>query len=352
MSMSRLVLIAILALPLLFAGSVSTRAELAPEQITSLANDLIKHHAVPRYQALARTTKALAVQATRFCATPGTQALADLQKYFTLASASWMGVQHIRFGPVLKDDRFYRFQYWPDKHGQGSRQLRRLFASDSKPDFAIRPIEKMSVALQGFGTFERLLFGPGNDELKGFKCKLMVAIGGNLSSMAASLFKDWQNYQPKSNKQVVLDFFRSFADQLQTIKLLKLDRVLDKSIKKARVRRVENRWSKHSLLSIAENLKALEALATGENGGKGLNVALDDDDENRDYANSISEGLRFGARFAASRKLSLAKAVKDKTARGQVVFLASHIQNIYDTTAEFLAPALGVTLGFNALDGD
>lgn len=350
--MPRLVLTVVLVLPLLFAGLASSRAELGPEQITSLANDLIKHHALPRYQALAQTTSALAQQADGFCATSGKVSLLQLQKHYTQAFAAWMGVQHIRFGPVLRQDRYYRLQYWPDKHGQGARQLRRLFASENKPDFTIRPIGKMSVALQGFGTLERLLFGPGNLELQGFKCTLIKAIGGNLSAMARSLFKDWQKFQPKSDKETVRNFLRSFTDQLQTIKLLKLERILGKSIKKTRTRRVENRWSQTSLFSIVSNLKALEALVSGENGGLGLKIALQDDDEGRDMANSISESLQFGARFAGTRKISLAKAVKDKTARGQIVFLVSHIQNIYETSAEFLAPALGVTLGFNALDGD
>jgi len=349
--MPRFALVFLLGL-LFISTPISAQAELSPQQLKTLARDLIQHHALPSYERLAATTQTLQRNINGFCQRKANFKLEGLTGAYQAAYASWMAVQHIRFGPVMKQDRYYRFHYWPDKHGQGARQLRKLLRTKDKPDITETTIGKMSVALQGFGALEWLLFGPGKPDFAGFKCKMIIAIGGNLANMARSLLVDWKSYKPRLDTETVHKFFRSFTDQLQTIKSLKLDRVLGKTLKKARPRRVENRWTKTSFNSIAANLKTLEGLFSGENGGTGLKIALESNEEDRGISGSISEGLRFGAQFALTQKLSLGRSVKNKNARKRVAFLSSHLQNLYESSAEYLAPALGVTLGFNALDGD
>ena len=94
----------------------------------SALDGIIAGHIVPRYQTLEAAIGDLsqAIEADCRDTIPGD---AVSRTAFKTALLAWQSIQHIRFGPVMVDNRHYRFEYWPDKHGQGARQVRKLLSA-------------------------------------------------------------------------------------------------------------------------------------------------------------------------------------------------------------------------------
>lgn len=352
---ARRLILGVLAALMVCASASQGAAKPDSARQAIIIRDVVRHHIMPRYDGLAGATAQLASAARGFCAKRGKADIAVLRGRFKRALTAWMGIEHIRFGPVMRKDRHYRFHYWPDKHNQGARQLRRFLRRADGVAPSARDLAEKSVAIQGFPALERVLFTdhaaalPKNQYL----CGLMVAITGNLETMARETLSAWRKIsRMPPDQRHIASLFRGLIEQLRIIKALKLERPLGKSAKNAHPRRAESWRAGHARENLIANLGALKALFAGERGGRGLRAALDKSGAEGDAAGAIDEAFDFALRFLRSRTLPLNRAVSDLKQRGRYVFMATHIENILELIADNLAPALGVPAGFNALDGD
>jgi len=349
-----------------FGGPLAPAHALAGgNDLRSIASDIAHHHALPRVEALASATAALDRSIATYCDERGAGTSGTVHEAFGAALAAWMGVEHLRFGPLAEDDRYWRIQFWPDKHGQGARQLRKLLSDPSQPVPDATAIGEASAAIQGLPALERLLFGDGSAPAAADDtdrvCLLMTAIGDNLAAMAEAALNDWRALAAELDSgtgtragEFLASAFRAFADQLEFIADLKLDRPLGKSEEAARPRQAQNWRSSMALANIEANLAALDELYGGnaEAGSHGLAAVLDTQGPEGDYRTAIGEGLRYGATFLRERPMDMASAVHDQEQRDSLAFLALHIRQMRDMALAHLAPALGVAAGFNAMDGD
>jgi len=344
----------------------------APGQIARIAGDLVLNHVIPGYEAFEKASGRLETRVRAFCTEGGPARLSSVQKDFRTALAVWMGVQQLRFGPVMRKDRHYRIQFWPDKHGQAARQIRRLLARPQADIPSAAQLAGKSAGIQGFPALERLLFGEGAGLLGdgspkgGRRCALAGAIAGNIAAMAAAVHRDWREQyaapardwargqgESKQAAEMVGKLFRAFMDQAEIITELKLRRPLGATLEKARPRRAESWRSETSLSNVAQNLTALGAMFSGAEGRwSGLGAALDDDGEEGDARKSIAEGLSYAVTFIERQEMTMISAAGDPKGRRAIEFLILHIGQVRDTAGEYLVPALGVSVGFNALDGD
>lgn len=332
----------------------SAEAKSNAAQKAAIVRDLVTHHVIPRYKNLSAKSADLAQYATRYCRALKQSDMAELKTRYKAALTAWMGIQHIRFGPVMRKDRYYRIQFWPDKHGQGGRQLRKLLKSKNKPAPNLREIAIKSAALQGFPALERILFDPNSNALSEnrFLCGLTIAITGNLAAMAKATHDDWRRYDISATNMVMVGLFRALNEQLRTIGELKLKRPLGKSFETARPKRSES-WRSHmSRENMIANLEGLRGLFVGEKGRRGLRAALDVDGRGGDAGLAIDEALKFAANFLRLKPAPFVEAVTDKKLRGSYVFLVAHLSGILGFISEDLAPALDIPMGFNSLDGD
>jgi predicted lipoprotein len=91
----------------------------------------------------------------------------------------------------------------------------------------------------------------------------------------------------------------------------------------------------------------------GESDSRGFSAALSDDDErSTGLAASIDEHFRYGIGIVEARTAALAQEVTTQGGREFVGFLIVHVDTIRDLILQIFPRALGVTAGFNALDGD
>ena len=347
-------LVAAVGLIVLLAGPA--RAEWTDARRAEFVTSFITGHVVPRYAALASGAGQMHAAAEAFCATPSEGRLAAARAAFSKAYLAWMGVQHIRFGPAMRDDAHYRLQFWPDKHGQGGKQIRRLMLADT-PVPTAQELAGASVALQGFPALERLMFGDDAALLPGDakairRCALISSVAANVEDLSREVHAGWAAYRPDDPANAMREIVRVYLEHLQVITELKLKRPLGKSIEAARPKRSEAWRSGLSFGAIDANLRALRAIYSGERGWSGFKSFLASDEETQSMAAAIEEHFGYGEKLIVEWPSALPDSVKIEEGRRVLLALIGTVDEIREFSFTVLPEALGVTLGFNSLDGD
>ena len=348
------------------AAAVSKAQGIAPADYARVNAALVEAHALPRYERLATATDAFATAAEAFCAAPGDAGRASVRARFHDTMDAWMGVQHLRFGPMDFFMRGYRFYFWPQARGKVAEAVAGLVAA-GEDDERLTRIGRANVAVQGLLAVEVLLYderylGAG-DGPQG--CGLLGAVTANMRTMAAGILADWREgdapfarllTMPGPDNPYVEDhaagtsaFFQSLHDSLQLIHDVNLKPVIGTSAQAVRPLLAESRLSGRSRRNIVATLEALQALYLGE-GGAGLGDLAAAADPKLDRL--LRRAFRLTLVTARSIGRPVEKAAADPSLRPQAEKLATQVQALKQIVRDRLAPALGLAVGFNALDGD
>lgn len=324
-----------------------------------LNHDLVERHILPRYRDFAAATAGLA-DAAAACTT----APAPFVAAYEQALDTWMAIEQIRFGPAELDMRNERIQFWPDRRNTGGRQFEQLLAQ-RPTDITAQNLGQGSVALQGFPALERVLFSESADGLDAFECALAAAIADNLATIAVDLVADWTAPDGDaamiasagsadsfyaSQRDVAADIYQGLYEFLEIIKEQKLERPLGERVDNANPRRAESWRSGRSLRNVEINLQAVLDLFAGGD-GFGFEDALAETGHG-DLASAIRTALDLALTQAGSIDLPLADAIADSQARANVEALLATVDRARDLIGAQMGAALGLTMGFNSLDGD
>lgn len=343
-------LTAAIAVVLALGAASPERASAAPAvDIAGLTDAIIKRHVLPRYEVFSRAADSLRAVVADRC---GRDGLAAMREAYAAANDAWMSVQHIRFGPVMREDRHVRIEYWPDKHNQLSRQLARLLAAGDRESLEPARFARATVALQGFPAMERLLFaGDAADVLVrgSFRCALAGAIAANLATIAAETLAQWRDVE--GGPDVADGLVDGLMTQLQLVGDLKLLRPLGATIAKARPRSAESWRSGRSARNVRLNVEALADLYSGGEGAD-LRTATAPADDGKGILEALDDGFAVAVRTARRLGDDLGADIRDERRRRTVRFLGVHLSGLREEVAKAVAPAMGVSLGFNSLDGD
>lgn len=350
--------ILLLALGLVAAAGGALAADVDYRAINA---DAVRRHILPRYAALAEATARLDRAAQAFCAAPAADKIAPLQEAWRTGMSAWQGVQHLRFGPVEYFNRLPRFAFWPDPRNVAQRQLADLFEKRDAEAMTPARLVSGSVAIQGFSALERVLFDPAESAMlvvDAFRCRWLTAVAGNVAAMAHDILADWsgppQDFARKYLKadgegtqyhapsEATLDLFKSVYAAVELVADHKLARPLADKIASAKPRLAESWRSGTSLDNVKGNLAAARDLY--QSLAPGVPEAA--------LRGEIARRFDQAAASANAIALPLEKAVGDAGARPAVETLRRDAQAVKRLLAEKLAPALGLPLGFNALDGD
>lgn len=343
------------------AGHSLSHAQTAPDETVygRLNHDLVERHILPRYRDFAAATDSLADAASACTTAPAPFAAA-----YERALDAWMAIEQIRLGPAALDMRNERIQFWPDRRNTGGRQYEQLLAQ-RPADITSQSLRQGSVALQGFPALERILFSESADGLDAFECGLAEAIADNLATIAADLVSDWAapggdaamiasagspDSFYASQRDVAADIYQGLYEFLEIIKDQKLARPLGEVVEQANPRRAESWRSGRSLRNIEINLQAaLDLFAGGD--GFGFEDALAETGH-ADLASAIRIALELALSQAESIDPPLADAIVDVQARADVEALLAAVDHARDLIGAEMGAALGLTMGFNSLDGD
>ncbi|MBX2853595.1 MAG: imelysin family protein [Rhodobacteraceae bacterium] len=314
------------------ALSAASPAMAEPEP-KALAAAAVETHVLPAYERLKNAAGAL-VEAAPSCdgdtLRPAYHALYD----------AWMGVQHIGFGPIERDNRRFAVAFWPDSKGFAKKAQDRLTAEQDPVVDDPEAFEKISVAGRGLLALERLLYDE-NGEIalgEGYRCRLARAIATDLARTAGRVVSEWQAPAPPAT---VRDLFASLDGGLQALTDLRLGRPLG-SFANPRPRRAEAWRSGRSLSNIQLSLTALRDLCE-----TAFAPQLPDSDRDR-----LAAGFEKTAQLAERTPSPLHEAVATPAKRIAVEALQTQTRALQGLVREIVAPAVGVSITFNSLDGD
>lgn len=310
----------------------------------------VEGHALPRFARLAAATAELADAARALCG--GDAGRAALDAAYHAAFDAWMGVAHLSFGPLEADGRGAAIAFWPDARGATPRTLARLLADrDAAADDPAEYAE-VSIAARGLTALDWLMFDADAPALEGYACRLVAAVSADLAATAAAVDADWRGGYAAAMEapdgapyrdadEALTAFYRAFATGLEGLADLRLGRPMGDG-ERVWPRKAEAWRSGRPLRNIRLALAALDDLAA-----RAFIPAL---------AAEQAEALRRrldGAR-AAAEVAPAPMAAALETAEGLEAYRRLRIQValLRDFAELTLAPALGVGLGFNALDGD
>lgn len=335
---------------------VAVAAPAAAGDASAIDAAAVEKHILPAYSRLTQATAALQVAADGSCADG-----ARLQAAWREAMKAWQGAQHLRFGPAEWFDRRARFLFWPDARNVASRQLAEVFAKREAEALTADRFVRGSVAIQGLGALERVLFDETEfEKLQGdaYRCSWLRAAAANLAAMAKGIEADWRsppmdfgrqfaaakgpNVSYASPSDALLELFKSLHTAIELVADHKLSRPLGGSAGDAKPRLAESWRSGASLDNIRANLAAAETLYAMMSTGV-ADAKLDAE---------IKTRLADLQETAAAIKQPLETAVSTAPARAAVERLRRDAGQLKAVLAERLTEALGLPLGFNALDGD
>jgi predicted lipoprotein len=268
-----------------------------------------------------------------------------LRPAFQSAYDAWMAVAHLSLGPAEEDGRGLAIHFWPDPKALGWKAQRALLIGDPA---ALQPeaFAQQSIAARGLPALERLLFPA--EALPADPCPLILATADDMARLATELDQSWgpfgdllltagqtDNQRFLSEAEATQALFTQLATGLETLADGRLGRPLG-TFDKPRPDLAEGRASGRSLRNVILSLQALRALAVALSPSNPKTIAA------FDHALTLADDMNDPV-FAG---------VADPQGRLKVEILQQAIRSVREAAVAEMAPALGVTLGFNSADGD
>ncbi|MWD29733.1 signal peptidase [Aquicoccus sp. SCR17] len=320
---------------------LSLAAAPASAGVAEVIDDQIR----PNLAQFAEATAALESAAEQDCRAEA------LRPAYQSAFDAWMGVSHLRFGPMEEGGRALAISFWPDKRGMVGATVARLVAEEDPIARTPEEFGEVSVAGRGLFALERLFYdealsGYGEDS---YSCALARAVTYDLARMARELRAEWEDYAPLmlkageagndtylSDKEARQALYTALLSGLEFTADQRLGRPLG-TFERPRPERAEARRSGRSLRNVILSLEALEDMAE----------ALADEPI------PVTEEA-FDTVLAEARDLDdpVFAGMEAPTGRLKVEILQQLTQAVRRAVEGEIGLQLGVTAGFNATDGD
>jgi predicted lipoprotein len=298
------------------------------------------------------------------CAEPSPERLAEAQENFVALVSAWSTVEIIRFGPVTEENRLDRILFWPDRKGIGLKQVQAALASKDATATDLAQLVGKSVAMQGLGALEFVLFGTGAEALgtpgDPYRCAYGLAIAGNIEGMAKAIVEDWQapagiagtwanpgpdNPLYRTDDEALTELFDVFVHGLEMTRDVRLNGFLGANADDDKPKQAIYWRSGATVISLGANLAGMKTLFEMS----GLASLLPSD------AAWIADSISF--EFDTSGRMigHVAKPITEVLAAPQrgglpaFRLITSHLSELFGVN---MAGALGLSAGFSSLDGD
>lgn len=310
-------------------------------------DDVIDARILPGYAAFARSTATLS-DVARDCGAD------TIRPAWNDAFDAWMGVGHLRFGPVEQDGRSVVVAYWPDERGATPRALAKLIGDADPIIDTPAGAAQISVAARGLFALEHLLYDPqfaGPEAgTEAYGCALIQALTLDLAIIAAEVADEWRgayaatlrtagdegNATYLSIREAKQALFTSLLTGLEFTADQRLGRPMG-TFERPRPTRAEAWRSQRSARNVVLSLRALSQLARGLTGGMAplTDAALS-------QAIGLAEGLDDPA----------LAGVADPSGRLRIEIVQQSVRAARDAALAEIGPSLNVSAGFNSADGD
>jgi predicted lipoprotein len=319
----------------------------------------------PALQALVESAGRHGIAVDALCAGPDTEKLEAARKTFDTLVTDFARASVLRFGPLAAESRIERLFFWPDPRGIALRQVQGVLGKTDDTAARQETLADKSAALQGIPALEFVLFGSGSEQLGGsdgaFRCAYAAAISRNIGVIAEETLDGWSPDTAfarsftapsadaeiyRSAQEVDGEIVKAMSTALQFLGAAELRPPLGETPEKANGRRAPL-WRSDLTFALAQaRIGGVQALLDAS--GYAETVPSD-----QAYA---IDSLRFELNTASTQlgeiDVPVEAAFADEAARGHLTVALLALDHARDLVSEDLSAALGLTMGFNALDGD
>lgn len=347
------------AMGLVVAAS-GLRPVLAAEQTPApMGAGLVKAYIQPAMHQFSQAAAALRHSLNAICRDDASTPPTALETDFRALVSAWSRISFLRFGPLVAENRYERIFFWPDPRGVMLRQIRPLLQGAQPVD----DLRSHSVAVQGLPALEYVLYSDkgllhtGASGADSALCRYALAIANNVAQIAQELWSAWgpegayardfarpatANAVYRNNNEVLTETLKALSGGLRFEADVKLRTALGSEAEKARPKVLPFWRSELALLAQAEAVSGLAAFHT----------AAAFAGEPAWVEQSLNQELSQSADILQGRAGQVMRLAEDAELYRELKLVTLKLDNARRIVDENLAPALGVGLGFNALDGD
>jgi uncharacterized protein len=183
----------------LATGNAAAQAARASFDHDGLARQAIELHIRPLYADFAHKADVLHRRFDETCHTRVPNGEVAIKTAYGDLLLAWSRTEHLRFGPVIDENRFERVIYWPDRQRIGERQVAKILSQSDPGALVAAQLAKKSVAVQGLTALEIVLYGNTGGRLlqdtpEGrFACGYATAIADNIRHIAKQVVSEWSD---------------------------------------------------------------------------------------------------------------------------------------------------------------
>jgi len=351
-----------------------TTAGSAGQLPADLGDRLVTGYIMPATRHFADAAAQLEARLQTWCARPDAADRDAIARDFGALAESWAGIEFLRFGPLVAANRFERIFFWPDARGVMVRQVQAVL---TQPDIATnaQTLATRSVAVQGLPALEYVLYREGglltapqsDASAAGFAtgfaiaCAYAQATAHNLAGRGAELADTWRGHDGavfatpdpgnpvyRSQREVANEAVKAISTNLQFLRDVKLAPALgdapDQATAATRARRAPFWRSGLTTRTLRAQVEGLQAFYQA--GGWRYATSEAWIDEN------LTQELARARNMLAGLPAPISELLRDADHHRELHLVALQLGNVKHIVDENMAPAFGVTIGFNALDGD
>lgn len=351
------------ALALSLSLSVLSAPAAGAEVVQTVLANTVKNVILPAYEKFHGATNGLKERLVILCKSPDNSNLASARQSFSKTAIAWGGIEFLRSGPVMKENRLERILFYPDRKSTGLKQVQRALAKQDVTVTATKTLKKKSVAVQGLGAMEFLLFGTDSEKLSSgqstFRCQFAEVIADNLSVISEELAAGWnadngikaQWLNPgsatsifRNEREVVNEILGTAVHGLQAMHDIRLGAFLRE--KRDRPKSALFWRSNNTIPVIAANLEMITKLFDA--GGMDKLIVNDE--------NGVMDAMRFEFGQARSTLAAIDKPIKDalqdETQRKKLEYLRLVLGYLIKRIDTEYSTVAGLSSGFSFSDGD
>ncbi|EHS50325.1 Peptidase M75, Imelysin [Rhizobium sp. PDO1-076] len=347
------------------AGPAVLNTALVPSVMTRAVDDFIR----PGYHRFHETAGSLRASMEAVCATPSAATVDAAHVAFNDTIDAWSRIEIVRVGPVIEDNRFERVLFFPDRKSTGQKQVHAALAKPDDSVTQMATLKDKSVAMQGIGALEFVLFGTGHEVLSGdqggdhggYRCRYGAAIAANLERLGGELSAAWDapdgvqaawekpgpaNPLFRDEKEAANALLGILVHAAETIRDQRLESFYKGDAKKALPRQAIYWRSGNTFRSVAGNLEGLRDLMK-------MSGMVDLLDENsRSTVSSIDFVARSLLRVVNDIQPNVEGAIADPAETAKLDFLLLNSRDLILRLNNDLGGGIGLAAGFSFSDGD
>lgn len=343
------------------AAASAPRTDAIPAVMTAAIDKVI----IPGYQALHKQAEELAGATRKLCEAPSPEALSSAREDFSQTVAAWGRVEMIGFGPAADENRSERILFYPDPRGIGLRQVQAVLAEKDDSVTTLEGLTQKSVAVQGLGALEFVLFGTGSDELATdaakFRCAYAAAIGENIETIAGELVdawsdpdgisQDWKNPGAAGSafhnpQEALNDVLGALMHGIEAVRDVRIAAFLAETPSRDKPKKALFWRSASTMPLIVADLEGMKALFE-----KGRMASVLPKDE-EGLAGLIDYGFSTAIEQAKAIEEPLSETLADIPNRQKFLALNDTLANLKNRLGNEYGPAIGLSTGFSFADGD